>query len=83
MNQELGYDKSWLSDYQIRVVVEFEGLEAKITKLTYFKTSATFKCLPLIEQELLSAQLSLMLQYAGILKLRIGNFIPVNPEEIA
>ena len=64
-----------MEPHQQRVVEEKEQLDAKILKLfNFIQENSLFASLPVIEQELLTTQLSAMRVYSDILGMRISAF---------
>lgn len=63
-----------MEDWQERVVQESKDLDGKIVKLKAMICSDRFKTFQDMDQRLLVQQLSVMKQYASVLKARIQRF---------
>lgn len=63
-----------MSDWQRRVIEEKAELKKKVDALVEFHSSGAYKALDDIDQQLLHAQLNVMLAYINVLNLRISRF---------
>jgi hypothetical protein len=63
-----------MNDFQNRVVIEKNELDARLEKLKQFLLGELFKSLPADEQSRLIRQSEVMTEYSGILDGRIAAF---------
>ena len=63
-----------LLPYQQRVVDEHAELDSRLYRLTAFCDSAVYEQLPIVDRELLQAQLRLMTELSSVLVSRIERF---------
>ncbi len=62
------------NDWQQRVLQEKAELKTRTDALVAFHQSGAYKALDPIDQQLLHAQLNIMLAYTNVLNLRISRF---------
>lgn len=62
------------NNYQERVILELEDLNAKIGRLDNFLQTEFYDALPQVEQDMLLMQKNVMIVYANILASRISRF---------
>lgn len=73
---------STLQPFQQRILIEKDELNEKIKKLAAFNATEPFDALPSAEQDRLTRQLDVMMQYRSILTERIMAWKSDSPEVV-